>query len=104
MHERAKIIVEMEVQHPGWHTFRKYMHALEPADEDSAPAPDWEGITGRMKQLLGRTEARVDELSSKMATKSEVAVVASKLDDMMDRMDTMMALIKTLSKQKNVTC
>ena len=71
MHERAKIIVEMEVQHPGWHTFRKYMHALEPADEDSAPAPDWEGITGRVKQLLELQDERVKQLLKLQDQRSE---------------------------------
>ena len=59
LHERANMVVDMELQHPGWHTFSKYMHVAEAADEDSEPAPEWEGITGRVKQLLRKEVAGV---------------------------------------------
>ena len=68
LHERAKMIVEMELQHPSWHTFCGFMHVAEAADEDSMPAPEWVGITGRVKQLLQPTNFR-------MATQIKIVLV-----------------------------
>ena len=72
LHERAKIIVDMEIQHPGWHEYPKYMHIAEAADEYGVPLPEWAGITGRVKQLLDQRvghaqeelESKVEELES----------------------------------------
>jgi hypothetical protein len=92
LHERAKMIVEMEVQHPSWHTFYEFMHVVEAADEDSQQTPEWEGITGRVKQLIDSTNARVDDVQQEIvemasqveATKDELAF---KMDAMTGRMD-----------------
>ena len=57
------------------------MHVAEAADEDSAPVPEWEGITGRVKQLLKPTDARVQ------AARQEVAAVTGKVNDVNDKVD-----------------
>ena len=67
LHERAKMIVDMELQHPSWHTFCEFMHVIEAADEDSKPAPEWEGITGRVKQLLEPTNVMMNDTRLEMA-------------------------------------
>ena len=68
LRERAQIIVEAERTHPRRHKYHKYMHFVEVADS-SEPAPqEWEGVTGRMKQLLGEVKAEV-----KAEIKAEVA-------------------------------
>ena len=67
LHERAKIIVDMEIQHPGWHEYPKYMHIAEAADEYGVPLPEWAGITGRVKQLLDQRIGHAQkELESKV--------------------------------------
>ena len=86
LHERATMVVDMELQHPGWHTFSKYMHVAEAADEDSAQALEWEGITGRVKQLLRKEVAdvtgRVDRVNDKV---EEVRLdVTDKMDEVAD--------------------
>lgn len=94
LHERAKMIVEMELQHPSWHTFHEFMHVAEAADEDSKPAPEWEGITGRVKQLLEPTNAkmvemagRMDELTGKVdGTRDELKEVRQLLQLLLERM------------------
>ena len=43
LHERAKIIVDMELQHPTWHSYPRYMHIAEAADEYGVPLPEWVG-------------------------------------------------------------
>ena len=96
MHERAKMIVDMEMQHPSWHTFCNFMHVAEAADKDSTPAPDWEGITGRVKQLLELTNARVEQVSSRMAVKEEVATNAE-VEALMGKVDEMRVQIEDLT-------
>ena len=74
LHERAKMIADMELQHPGWHTYSEFMHVCEAADEESALDPEWAGITGRVKVLLAdATEQTSGEIAS---VKDEVASVA----------------------------
>ena len=53
-----------------------YMHIVEPADENKTREPEWEGITGRVKQLL--------EMQSK-ELKEDVAMVAQRQDEMAQR-------------------
>ena len=73
------------------------MHVVEAADEDSQPVPIWEGITGRMKQLLWATNDRVEAVASKVeAVASQVeqvnthnAHLTERMDQMTGRMDEM---------------
>jgi methyl-accepting chemotaxis protein len=73
------------------------MHVVEAADEDSQPVPIWEGITGRMKQLLWATNDRVEAVASKVeAVASQVeqvnthnAHLTERMDEMTKRMDQM---------------
>ena len=66
LRERAQIIVEAEKTHPTRHKYHKYMHFVEAADS-SGPAPqEWEGITGRMKQLLEVQDKKIDEINGKI--------------------------------------
>ena len=55
LHERAKMIADMELLHPGWHRFSTYMHVCEAADEDSGLEPEWAGVAGRVKVLLAES-------------------------------------------------
>ena len=63
LRERAQIIVEAERTHPSWHKYHRYMHIAEAADISSSGARrdmEWEGITGRVKQLLEMQTAEVE--------------------------------------------
>ena len=100
LHERAKMIADMELLHPGWHRFSTYMHVCEAADEDSGLEPGWSGVAGRVKVLLAEStqqlqsqlQPRMDEqqqqvaaLSSDVAAlKSEVASVKALLLQIVD--------------------
>ena len=65
LHERAKMIADMELLHPGWHRFSTYMHVCEAADEDSGLEPEWAGVAGRVKVLLaGATERTSQEVAA----------------------------------------
>ena len=65
LHERAKMIADMELQHPGWHRYSQYMHICEAADEDSGLEPEWAGVAGRVKVLLaGATERTSQEVAA----------------------------------------
>ena len=70
LHERAKMIADMELLHPGWHRFSTYMHVCEAADEDSGLEPEWSGVAGRVKVLLG--DAKSDLHSDLAAAKDEM--------------------------------
>ena len=73
LRERARIIVEAERAHPSWNRYHKYMHIVEAADssQDRTASVEWEGITGRVKQLL--------EMQSRTQDK-KLEAVESKLD------------------------
>ena len=72
LHERAKMIADMELLHPGWHRYSEYMHICEAADEDSALEPEWSGVAGRVKVLLSDVKA---ELRSDLAKAEDVAAM-----------------------------
>ena len=61
LHERAKMIADMELLHPGWHRFSTYMHVCEAADEDSGLEPEWSGVAGRVKVLLGDVKSELQQ-------------------------------------------
>ena len=71
LHERAKMIADMELLHPGWHRFSTYMHVCEAADEDSGLEPEWAGVAGRVKVLLAESteqlQLRMDEQQQQVA-------------------------------------
>ena len=79
LHERAKMIADMELLHPGWHRFSTYMHVCEAADEDSGLEPEWSGVAGRVKVLLAdATQDLKSELQlevAKCATAEDVAAL-----------------------------
>ena len=80
LHERAKMIADMELLHPGWHRYSEYMHICEAADEDSALEPEWSGVAGRVKVLLSDASSDIKaELRSDMA-KVEDNVAAMQTD------------------------
>ena len=73
LRERAQIIVEAELTRPSWHKYHKYMHIAEAADIASdtgmSPSLEWEGITGRVKQLLKAENSKIKtELQEVKAT------------------------------------
>ena len=62
MRERAQIIVESERTQPGSHQYHKYMHIVQPMDSSNGiKQQEWEGITGRVKQLLELQDERVND-------------------------------------------
>ena len=84
LHERAKIIADMEIQHPGWHEYPKYMHIAEAADEYGVPLPEWAGITGRVKQLLDQRVGQAqEELKERVGQAQEE--LGSKVDAVEER-------------------
>ena len=91
LRERAQIIVEAERRNPSWHKYHKYMHIAEAADISISSAQknvEWEGITGRVKQLLEMktaevkaetAEAKVERAELKAELKAELAEVKLEL-------------------------
>ena len=77
LHERAKMIADMELLHPGWHRFSTYMHVCEAADEDSGLEPEWAGVAGRVKVLLTESTQR---LELRMASAADVASLQAGMD------------------------
>ena len=84
LHERAKMIADMELLHPGWHRYSEYMHICEAADEDSALEPEWSGVAGRVKVLLSDVKAELanaeDVAAMKVEMAKDVAEVQSRVD------------------------
>ena len=78
LHERAKMIADMELLHPGWHRFSTYMHVCEAADEDSGLEPEWSGVAGRVKVLLGDVKSELQ---------LEVAKSTQRLELRMDKQE-----------------
>jgi predicted RNA-binding protein with EMAP domain len=103
LHERAKIIVDMETQHPGWHEYSKYMHIAEAADEYGVPLPEWAGITGRVKQLLDQRVGQAqEELESKVdAVEERVGQAQDKTELAISQMSSKPVLQKS---RRNCVC
>ena len=123
LHERAKMIADMELLHPGWHRYSEYMHICEAADEDSALDPEWSGVAGRVKVLLSNANAelakaedvaamklemakaedvaelrsRVDILASE--AKSDVAALSSDLSSLKEDLASVQVLLQTLCER-----
>jgi hypothetical protein len=101
LRERAQIVVDMELHHPNWHTFHKYMHVVDLVDANKAPTSEssWDGITGRVKHLLRaemastkeELDVKLGELGTTMAsTKEELDVKLGELEIKLET--TMMSL------------
>jgi hypothetical protein len=92
LRERARIIVEAERAHPSWNKYHKYMHIVEAADasQDRTASVEWEGITGRVKQLLEmqdrRSDSKLEAVENKFGSKLEA--VESKLDSKLEALDS----------------
>ena len=86
LHERAKMIADMELLHPGWHRFSTYMHVCEAADEDSGLEPEWSGVAGRVKVLLTestqllKSELQLEVRAAKSAMAEDVAALQAGMD------------------------
>ena len=80
LHERAKMIADMELLHPGWHRFSTYMHVCEAADEDSGLEPERSGVAGRVKVLLGDVKSELQLEVAKCATAEDVAALRAGMD------------------------
>ena len=113
LHERAKMIADMELLHPGWHRYSEYMHICEAADEDSALEPEWSGVAGRVKVLLSEASSDIKaELRSEMAKaddvaamqtdvaelRSDVAAVKQDLSTLVDNVADMMRLLQQTTR------
>ena len=103
LHERAKMIADMELQHPGWHRYSQYMHICEAADEDSGLEPEWAGVAGRVKVLLaGATERTSQEVAAVQSDVSAVQVDVAELLQLKDdvsQLKTDMGAVKDLLAQ-----
>ena len=92
LRERAQIIVELERTQPGSHQYHKYMHIAEAADSSEPVAQEWEGITGRMKQVLEvqdrRTEEKIDD--SKIEVESKIDEVKAEVNAKVEKLQTQM--------------
>ena len=89
LRERAQIIVEAELTRPSWHKYHKYMHIAEAADIASdtgmSPSLEWEGITGRVKQLLKAENSKIKtELQEAKAELQEVKATLATLESKFD--------------------
>ena len=63
LRERAQIIVELERTQPGSHQYHKYMHIVRTTDaSNNTRQLEWEGIAGRVKQLLDERVKHLAEL------------------------------------------
>lgn len=83
LRERAQIIVESERTRPGSHRYHKYMHIVLAADSNNVTEElQWEGITGRVKQLLELQDERVKKLLQSQDQRSEnmLKAIESRLD------------------------
>ena len=104
LHERAKMIADMELLHPGWHRYSEYMHICEAADEDSALEPEWSGVAGRVKVLLSEASSDIKaELRSDLAKAEDVAELRSDVSALkteMAKADDVAALSSDLSSLK----
>jgi hypothetical protein len=94
LRERAQIIVEAELTRPSWHKYHKYMHIAEAADIASdtgmSTSLEWEGITGRVKQLLLPIKAELQEVKTTLAANQanvtkELAELKTLLAAVLDR-------------------
>ena len=62
LRERAQIIVEAELSSRHRHKYHKYMHFVDATDSSELVSFEhWDGITGRVKQLLQGQMARLRE-------------------------------------------
>ena len=62
LRERAQIIVEAELSSRHRHKYHKYMHFADAIDSSELVSSEhWDGITGRVKQLLHGQMARLRE-------------------------------------------
>ena len=83
LRERAQIIVQAERTNPSWHTCHKYMHIAEPADISTSDARkniEWEGITGRVKQLLEMQTAEATAETAAMKAELKAQTVEAKVE------------------------
>ena len=90
--ERAQIIVEAERTYPSWHKYHRYMHIVEAADISTSGPPsdlEWEGITGRVKQLL---KEQVQLLSAK--TETDTVEIKAELAQVKEEMKAGLAQVK----------
>ena len=99
LHERAKMIADMELLHPGWHRYSEYMHICEAADEDSALEPEWSGVAGRVKVLLSDVKAElrsdVSAMQTEMAKAEDVAELQSRVDILASEVKSDMAALSS---------
>ena len=105
LRERAQIIVEAERTNPSWHKYHKYMHIAEAADISTSGAQnnlEWEGITGRVKQLLELQTAEVKAETAeakqelKVELKAELAEVKAETADVKENVMAELAKVKSL--------
>ena len=104
LHERAKMIADMELLHPGWHRFSTYMHVCEAADEDSGLEPEWSGVAGRVKVLLGdvKSELQGDVDAAKDDMRRDVASLSSELTQMAKKEDVVALALEMAALKSDI--
>ena len=102
LRERAQIIVEAELAHPSWHKYHAYMHIVEAADKASetgtSPSLEWEGITGRVKQLLLPIKAESSKIKTELKTELQegMATLAANQANVTKELAELKALLAAL--------
>ena len=100
LHERAKMIADMELLHPGWHRFSTYMHVCEAADEDSGLEPEWSGVAGRVKVLLAESTQQLQQevaaLRSQMSRADDVAALSNDVGELKSDVAGLKGLLEQL--------
>ena len=98
IHEKAKMIVELEDMYPTMHKLHRYLHVLEVAElPASTPNHMAEGISGRVKQELGKLEFELKDVRTQMRTFEQGMSTMSK--DLGDRLDALTLLVEKVLAQ-----
>ena len=89
--------MESERTHPGSHKYHKYMHIARLTGSSNANKHGWEGITGRVKQLLESQDERVDKRVQRLLESQDVRVeqlLDSKFELLENKMQMILGTLK----------
>eukprot|EP01052_Picozoa_sp_SAG31_P017699 SAG31_NODE_1222_length_9294_cov_4.099184_5_plen_122_part_00 len=81
-----------------WLQYHTYMHIAEPVDDNRGQTPEWEGITGRVKQIVAEQSREMKEevaIVSNML-KDEVATVTRRQEEVARRQTDMAATLERI--------
>ena len=98
LRERAQIIVEAELSSRHRHKYHKYMHFVDATDSSELVSFEhWDGITGRVKQLLEAQDGRMkNQLKGEMdAVRGEMDTVRGELRDIKQLLASVASQLKS---------